>query len=255
MTFDELDERMRIYETGNDTVVPPGMYFIARLDGRSFTRLTKELHDFEKPFDPRFRDYALETVKHLMQTGFNIIYGYTQSDEISLLFHIEENSFARKHRKLISVLAGEASAKFSLQLGSIAVFDCRISELPNRQLVADYFRWRHEDAYRNSLSAYCYWELRKTGATAREATRQLDKMSTSEKDTLLFTLGISYHTLPAWQRRGIGVYWKEITKECFNPITQETVLANRKVLAVEESLPADEEYSRFILSLMAGYNM
>ena len=34
------------------TCVLPGVYMVARLDGRSFTRLTKEAHQFEAPFDP-----------------------------------------------------------------------------------------------------------------------------------------------------------------------------------------------------------
>ena len=38
-----------------------------------------------------------------MTCGFNIIYGYTESDEISLLFHPNENTFNRKQRKLNSV--------------------------------------------------------------------------------------------------------------------------------------------------------
>jgi len=33
------------------------------------------------------------TVEHLMQCGFRVIYGYTQSDEISLLFHRDETAF------------------------------------------------------------------------------------------------------------------------------------------------------------------
>jgi tRNA(His) 5'-end guanylyltransferase len=35
-----------------------------------------------------------------------MVYGYTQSDEISLLFHRDEQQFHRKLRKLHSVLAG-----------------------------------------------------------------------------------------------------------------------------------------------------
>ena len=62
-----------------------------------------------------------------MTCGFNMLYGFTESDEISLLFSPDENSFGRKLRKLISILAGEASAKFSLRLGDMACFDCRIS--------------------------------------------------------------------------------------------------------------------------------
>jgi tRNA(His) 5'-end guanylyltransferase len=149
MKFDELDAKMRIFETAHDLCVLPGLYMVARLDGRSFTRLTKEVHQFEAPFDPRFRDMMLATAEHLMTgCGFNVVFGYTQSDEMSLLFALEENGFQRKLRKLHSVLSGEASAKFSLLLGAIAVFDCRISQLPSVDLVVDYFRWRNEDAHR-----------------------------------------------------------------------------------------------------------
>ena len=139
MNFDLLDEKMRVYETANDYCVLPGIYMVARIDGRNFTRLTKELHNFEAPFDIKFRDYMVETTEHLMNCGFRIIYGYTQSDEISLLFHLEDNTFNRKMRKLNSVLAGEASAKFTSLLGDIGSFDCRISQLPSIEKVQDYF--------------------------------------------------------------------------------------------------------------------
>ena len=41
MNFDELDRKMRIYEEANDQTVLPEMFLVARLDGRSFSRLTK----------------------------------------------------------------------------------------------------------------------------------------------------------------------------------------------------------------------
>ena len=37
MKFDELDKRMRVFETSHDSVVLPEMFIVARLDGRSFT--------------------------------------------------------------------------------------------------------------------------------------------------------------------------------------------------------------------------
>jgi tRNA(His) 5'-end guanylyltransferase len=67
MKFDDLDARMRVYETANDLCVLPGLWMIARLDGRGFTRLTKEVHKFEAPFDERFRDYMVATVEHLIR--------------------------------------------------------------------------------------------------------------------------------------------------------------------------------------------
>lgn len=74
-------------------------------------------------------------------------------------------------RKYNSVLAGEASAKFSLLPGGHACFDCRISELPNIDYVVDYFRWRNEDARRNALNGHCYWTFRKEGETVEGATQ------------------------------------------------------------------------------------
>lgn len=56
MKFDNLDVKMRVYETSQDRCVLPDMYIIARIDGRGFTRLTKEVHPFKAPFDERFRD-------------------------------------------------------------------------------------------------------------------------------------------------------------------------------------------------------
>ena len=155
MRFDDLDVMMRVFETAHDHCVLPGLYIVARLDGRDFTRLTKELQPFDRPFDARFRDLMIATTEHLMTCGFQVIYGYTQSDEISLLFHPNENTFGRKLRKLISILAGEASAKFSLLLGELAVFDCRNSQLPTADYVRDYFRWRAESLFSYSLVGRC----------------------------------------------------------------------------------------------------
>ena len=217
MKFDELDQKMRVFEELNDVYVLPNIYIVARLDGRSFTRLTKEVHQFEVPYDTRFRDYMIETAKHLMNCGFRIIYGYVQSDEISLLFHPGEDSFQRKVRKFNSILAAEASAKFSLLLGNIACFDCRISQIPNIELVVDYFRWRNEDAHRNALNSHCYWLLRKKGQQATAAANFLNKKSVAEKNELLFQHGINFNDLPNWQKRGVGLFWETYEKEGFNP--------------------------------------
>lgn len=254
MKFDDLDKKMRVFETSHDTCVLPEMYIVARIDGRGFTRLTKELHDFEKPFDIHFRDYMVETVKHLMNCGFRVTYAYTESDEISLLLDMQENAFGRKHRKLNSLLAGEASAKFSLQLGNVAAFDCRICELPNQALVTDYFRWRNEDAHRNALNAHCYWLLRNQGQSPAEATDRISRLSIAAKNELLFSNGINFNNLPSWQKRGVGIYWRDGIKEGFNPVTNTSVHITRRELHVEYELPMKEDYSAFIAERLADAN-
>ena len=87
MKFDELDQVMRVFEAAHDYCVIPGIYMVARIDGRNFTRLTKEVHHFEAPFDERMRDCMVGTTAHLMDCGFRAVYGYTQSDEISYLLN------------------------------------------------------------------------------------------------------------------------------------------------------------------------
>lgn len=251
MKFDELDQKMRIYETAHDLCVMPGIFMVARIDGRGFTRLTKDVHKFKAPFDETFRDHMVATVEHLMNCGFRVAYGYTQSDEISLVLHREETSFGRKLRKLNSVLAGEASAAFSLRLGAIGVFDCRICQLPSLDLLVEYLRWRSEDAMRNALNAHCYWSLRRAGNSMSQATNTLDGMTVAEKNELLFTQEkINFNDLPAWQKRGVGVYWETYVKEGLNPTTGETTSATRRRIKRDFELPARDEYEVFVRELM-----
>jgi tRNA(His) guanylyltransferase len=95
----------------------------------------------------------LATIAHLMQCGFRVVSEHTQSDEISRLFHREEGTFDRKYD---SILADEASAKFSLLRSDPAWFDCRISQLLIEEDVRGYVRWHAEDAHRNALNAHYY---------------------------------------------------------------------------------------------------
>ena len=203
MNFDELDAKMRVYEQSIDQVILPELYLAARLDGNRFTRLTKEICQFEAPFDIRFRDLMIETVEALMRYGFRVVYGYTESDEISLLFHPEENTFGRKVRKFNSLLAGVASAAFSSSLGRQAIFDCRLIPLPRVEQVQDYFLWRQEDAHRNALNAHCYWMLRRQGLNAGEATKALEGKSIAYKNELLFQNGINCFSVVGSYARGI----------------------------------------------------
>lgn len=250
MNFDELDKEMRVYEQSIDQYISPNTYIVARIDGRNFTKLTRDICKFEAPFDIKFRDMMVDTVNHLMNCGFRVIYGFTESDEISLLFHINENTFGRKVRKYNSILAGEASSFFSLQLGKLAVFDCRLVPLPNIETVKDYFLWRQEDAHRNSLNAHCYWTLRKNNKSVQSATKELEGKSLSYKNELLFSNGINFNNLPSWQKRGIGLYWYDYTKEGLNPITNKVETSTRRAIKIEYELPIKQDYANFIENIL-----
>lgn len=246
MKFNDFDKQMRIYEESLDQYILPDMYLVARLDGRSFTKLTNEICKSDTPFDTQFRDYMVETTKYLMECGFRIVYGFTESDEISLLFHAKDDTFGRKVRKINSILAGEASAVFSLKLGRIAAFDCRTIPLSNLEKVADYFIWRQEDAHRSSLDAHCYWALKKEGIEPGEATAMLEGKSMSYKNELLFQRGINYYELPVWQKRGIGVYFQDSVKEGVDSASKDTAQTAKRELTVNYDLTPGRKYGEWV---------
>jgi tRNA(His) 5'-end guanylyltransferase len=259
MKFDDLDTKMRVFETAHDYCVLPGIHMVARLDGRSFTRLA-ESSRFEAPFDVTFRDLMISTTEHLMKCGFDITYGHTESDKISLLFALNERTLGRKVRKLTSVLASEASSVFtSLLIGlfpattgrDTVAFDCRISELPTTALVVDYFRWRNEYACRTALNSHCYWCLRGAGRSAGKAVSEMLGLTVPQKNELLFDYHVNFNDLPSWQKHGVGIYWQAYEKRTINKATQKPVIVNRKRLHREFELPVKDAYSIFIRKLIS----
>lgn len=250
MNFDQLDRRMRVYETAHDHCVLPGVHIVARIDGRSFSHFTRVSQRFDAPYDSRFRDCMVTAMKHLFSCGFSVLYGYTQSDEISLLFRRDEAAFGRKLRKFVSVLAGECSAAFSLSVGAHAAFDARVCQLPRDEDVVDYFRWRQEDAHRNALNGHCYWLFRAQGDDDRGATRRLEGVSVAARNELLFQHGINFNDLPAWQKRGIGAYWREHCVDGIDPRTNAVTKSQRRSLTVDAELPFRDAYENFVREIV-----
>jgi tRNA(His) 5'-end guanylyltransferase len=251
MKFEQLDRRMRVYETAHDHCVLPGMHMVARIDGRSFSQLTRVTEKLEAPYDLRFRDCMVQTLSHLVTaTGFSVLFGYTQSDEMSLLFKRDEALFGRKLRKFLSVLAGEASAKFSLALGKLGAFDARISQFPSEDLVVDYFRWRNEDAHRNALNGHSYWLLRRQGLSDHDATMKLKGVSVADRNELLFQSGINFNEIPAWERRGIAVQWRDVEHEGHNPKTGQAVKSTRREAFVNYELPMKTQFDELVRDIV-----
>jgi tRNA(His) 5'-end guanylyltransferase len=251
MKFEQLDRRMRVYETAHDHCVLPGLHMVARIDGRSFSQLTRTTEKLEAPYDLRFRDCMVATLEYLVTScGFSVLFGYTQSDEMSLLFRRDEALFGRKLRKYLSVLAGEASAKFSMTLGTLGAFDARISQLPDADTVVDYFRWRSEDAHRNALNGHSYWLLRRQGLDDHAATEKLKGVSVAERNELLFRAGINFNEVPTWERRGIAVRWQNEEHVGQNPKTGAPVTSTRRRAIVDYELPMKTEFDELVRGIV-----
>lgn len=157
-----LGDRMKIYENmSTPKRVMPLSPVIARLDGKAFHSFCRGL---EKPFDIRFMDLMNDVTSYLVEKS-NALVGYTQSDEISLLFY-SDNMRSQifmdgKIQKMISILAAMATARFNSVLDiylpekseKIALFDCRVFSVPTKIEAVNCFLWREQDATRNSIQS------------------------------------------------------------------------------------------------------
>jgi tRNA(His) 5'-end guanylyltransferase len=242
----ELDKRMRPYERAHDIRVPPGVFMVARIDGRGFHRFTREVLGLRTAADEELREHMVAVAEHVMSCGFRSVFAYTQSDEVNLLLHRDDATFQRRLSKLHSVLAGEASACFSARMGKAAAFDCRISQLASPDLVVDYFRWRQEDATRNALNARVYWMLREA-KDAEAATKTLEGLSHAAKHERLFQEGgVNFNDLPAWERRGLGVRWAEVAVAGEDPRSGEATTSTRRRLVVDRELPMKADWEAYL---------
>lgn len=196
---DEFGDRMKAYE-----VVETSRHFdvklpvYARIDGRSFSRFTRGM---ERPFDRAMSSAMVETLKYLVAETHARI-GYTQSDEISLVWLAEaENTdilFSGKVQKMVSVLASMAAAKFGRVCPDdygdrLPHFDCRVFQLPNRTEAANAFLWRAMDARKNAISM---------AAQAHFSHKTLHGKRQADMIAMLAEKGISFASYPGFFKNG-----------------------------------------------------
>lgn len=209
-TFDDLGDRLKKLEMAEaGRAMMPGLPVIARLDGRAFHTFTRK---FQRPFDPHMGT-AMQVVTKALVKEFHAEVGYTQSDEITLVWR-EPRLFGGRFQKLTSVLAGYASSIF----GRIALtyaknaaiawpdivpcFDCRVFQVPNPETAVDVLAWREYDAVKNSVSM---------AAQAVYSHKELHGKGRADKMDMLFAKGINWNDYPVHFKRGI--YFKRYNVE------------------------------------------
>lgn len=232
---------MKECEIFSSLKVPCGSHIIIRIDGRKFSKLSNDLM-FEKPYDEQFKDLMISTSTDFFKE-FSPSFIYTFSDEINIL--LSEVPFAGRIEKLDSVFASFIAGSFSKNIIKLnksitkpISFDSRVIPL-SQEGVIKYFKERQDESWRNCINGYAYWILRGE-YTKKEAMKILDKQKSNMLHDILFKRGINLAELPAWQRRGIGIYKKDVEIEGYNPIKKEKVQSTRKKIFIDEDLPIFE---------------
>ena len=114
-TNKSIGTRMRGYEYVTRTHLPRRIPAIIRVDGKAFHSFTKGLR---KPFDDFFRNIMQLTMQYMCENVQGCVFGYTQSDEISLLLTDYETIatdawFDYTIQKMCSVAASMATLAFN----------------------------------------------------------------------------------------------------------------------------------------------
>jgi len=214
-----------------------GRPLIARLVGRKFDALFDE-QGFERPYDPRFGKAMLKTLSHLCAV-LGCSFGYAERTEMSL-YAVSAGGDARR---LLSRIAGEASAKLSLTLGTLATFDAQLYELPDLEVAREYFKWRHSDAQVTAIDRYCVHVLAQSGADASAVPRILDGLGPDEKVELLRQNALDFQQVPSWQRRGASIRIRP-------PEPTDADAAGMGRLLIDLNLPTDDEYGSYLRSAL-----
>ena len=201
---DSLGDRMKAFENvESDRRAVIGQPLCARLDGRSFHTFTENLG---RPYDNRLTDLMVATTKYLVEETQAVL-GYTQSDEISLMWYLPEGSesqylFDGRFQKLASILSAYATGYFVHKLergmipektGQIPLFDCRVWQVPTLYDAYETFLWREKDAIKNSITM---------AASAHYSHKALQGVNGATKKNMLREIGHPYEDMPARFRRG-----------------------------------------------------
>lgn len=195
-----LGDRMKLYEgIEAERRFMPCVPVIARIDGRAFHTLCRNMN---RPYDERMIRSMQETTSFLVKESAAKI-GYTQSDEISLIFYSDHPSsqifFDGKIHKMTSVLASLASAYFAdmyakwfgLHLDVVA-FDCRCWTVPTKEEAVNCLIWREQDAVKNSITA---------AALSVYSHKELNGKNGADKQEMLHAKGINWNDYPAMFKR------------------------------------------------------
>lgn len=224
MNKDSLGDRMKEnYENRYRFFLTRRTPVIIRIDGKAFHTFTRR---FKRPFDYIMAATMRDTAQYLCVNIMGCQFGYTQSDEISLLLIdykklASQAWFDNNLQKITSVAASMATMAFNkffkenaeaicyFKNGEYkeyiadtetykeqydnAMFDARAFNIPEAE-VCNYFVWRQQDAIRNSIE---------TAGHAHFSNKELHKINCTQiKEKLSQEKDINWEDYPAIFRTG-----------------------------------------------------
>jgi tRNA(His) guanylyltransferase len=249
MNFENIGDWCKWLEKNfSNEIMIPTLPVIIRLDGNNFHNWTKGL---DRPFDRRLTRLMTETTKFLVQET-NAVVGYTQSDEITLVLYSSDRKSSLyndgKKQKIVSKLTAKCVNFFNEnrkiwlpEHDKVALFDCRIYQVPTLQDACVQLLWRENDATKNSISML---------AQSLFSHKVLQNLNTSEmQDKMMLEKSVNWNDLESKLKR--GTYIKRIkTSKPFTADELSSLPPLHKAhknpnLVIERSIVKEIEYPVF----------
>lgn len=145
-----LNNYFKNHEQKFDKKLKPNTYYVIRFDGKGMTKAFKQVG--KAIYEPFFNTMK-QTFVEFCETYSNIIFGYSFSDEISILLkgdinqQYKSDNDINRIEKLLSLMSGKLALTFNRRAaangldlqGKDWLFDARIIELKDKKEVAQYF--------------------------------------------------------------------------------------------------------------------
>ncbi len=208
-----LGDRMKGYENVPRNYLMTRVPVIIRLDGKAFHTYTRH---FTRPFSDELHILRKATLEYLVNNIQGCVFGYSQSDEISLFLKDWQTFntdawFDNNIQKMVSVSASMCTGRWNLKrfqmwdkdrevMPVMAEFDSRVWNIPKEEVV-NYFIWRQQDWERNSVQML---------AGAYYSRKQLHGVNCKKMLTMLeVDHGIIWGDLASWKKQG-EIYFRGI---------------------------------------------
>lgn len=276
---DSFNDRMKHnYENRAKTYLTRRMPVIIRLDGKAFHTFTRGL---KKPYDEVFHKTMNMTMQYLCQNIQGCKFGYTQSDEITLLLTDYDTLttaawFDYSVQKLCSVSASMATMAFNKAFAKNsqdilrkinncftctseeekyasalekcidkgAMFDARCFNIPKEEVV-NCFIWRQEDAIRNAIQML---------GQAHFSNKQLQGKSREDIKSMLISLkNIYFDCMPLEFQRGVCCYKTLQEHQRIDMKTDERTAYMRGVWKLDTAVPVFHLERDYIERFVTGY--
>ena len=269
MAVKTLESRMKTYEAVPRLFLTRRVPVIIRIDGKAFHTFTK---GFEKPFDNIVVNAMQNTMLKLCEDIQGCVFGYTQSDEITLVLTDYDTIttdawFGYNVQKMASVSASMATSYFNKALANEildrisaemlekrldeaqnlakllsskelnAMFDSRVFNIPKDE-VANCLVWRQQDAIRNSIEAVGQKFIGKKSVMNMSCAEMVDSLKRNHN--------IDWNQYPIHLQRGSCSYKKFETIENINRKTGEKLIKTRGKWVVDKEIPIFSDDREFI---------